>query len=301
MKEILPLQKLDWTNYLNIVDFIDSSEFIKEFWSPIAIMSWEFYNFKFYIHSFNDVILFYIYDPHKNNYCLSTCFYQNNFQLSNYREIILNDLKILNKNLNPEIEFNQISIQMIQDWKLDLNKFEVINYVSNYIYYLDSFKEFDGKKLQKKRNNLHHFLKQNYEIKIVNIKEIFKNELIEFCTNSMLITNQSIDERELNVYKQFINYEMDKSNKYVGIGIYLNNTLSAITLCYLRKEICEVIIERADKNIRGLYQYLISSNIKFNNINQKYMDRQDDNGNSLLAQSKNSYHPIDKIRRYYSK
>ena len=117
----------------------------------------------------------------------------------------------------------------------------------------------------------------------------------------MLSTNQSINERELNVYKQFINYEMDKSNKYVGIGIYLNNTLSAITLCYLRKEICEVIIERADKNIRGLYQYLISSNIKFNNINQKYMDRQDDNGNSLLAQSKNSYHPIDKIRRYYSK
>lgn len=303
MIEIYPLQKLDWSNYLDIVEYLDQNEFVQEFWSPIAITSWIFYGFDFYFHALDDVVLFYIHSPYNDNnsYLLSTCFYKQDFQLSNFENIILQDLKQLNNKEILKINYDQISWSMIHDWKLDVNNFEKYNYVCNYIYLLDNLKNFAGKNLQKKRNNLHHFLNTNSEIKVVPIQVINKDEILEFCKANMLETNGEIDTNELNVYRQFIKYEMNKTSRYIGIAVYIADILVGITLCYLRKNICEVIIERAKKSIRGLYQYLISENLKYHQVQQKYMDRQDDNAQPMLAKSKDSYHPIYKIKKYYSK
>lgn len=294
------LQELNWNNYLELIKFIDEHDFIEEFWSPIAIMSWKFYGFDFYFHILNDesAIIFYIKNVNSNIFSISSSFYNKNFKYQEKINFIQEDLFKLNK--NREISFDQISINMINDWNLD-NNFHEINYVSNYIYNLETLKTFAGKKLQKKRNHLNYFLNNNKDISIKKIQDVNSNDILEYCNFHIKTYSEQFNKNELDVYNQFINCEMKKSNNFVGIVIYQNNKIIALTLCYLRKNICEVIIEKANKEIRGLYQFLISENLKLNNINQQYMDRQDDANSEQLAKSKMQYNPIYTIKRYSSK
>ena len=53
----------------------------------------------------------------------------------------------------------------------------------------------------------------------------------------------------------------------------------------------EVLFEKADKEYRGLYQYLIVNNIKLNNVKSEIMDREDDNNVEAIRMSKESYRP----------
>lgn len=300
MNDIYKLQPLTHNNYLELTTFIDDHNYVEKFWSPIAMLEYKSYGLEFYFHILEDesAIIFYAKGTKNNKWKISTSFYIKNFSLNKINQVISEDLQILNNDLTRE--YKQISSSMITDWQLDKNNIYEMPYISNYIYKLDVFKTFAGKKLQKKRNHLNYFLLNNSNIVVKNIKELNNQEILDFCMKHMINYSQQYNESEINSYQHIINVDMKKNSNFVGIAIYINNQLEALTLCYLRKNICEVIIEKANKNIRGIYQYLIKENLIFNNINQEYMDRQDDYGLDYLTKSKMSYYPIITEHRYSS-
>lgn len=304
MKINFQLQPLTWDNYLDLTKYIDDSDYDLEFWSPIAIMNWIFYGIDFYFHCLenNQGIIFYLRHQRYGDkkWKVSTCFYKKeNLNLDLFHNVFKNDLKKLNG--NEEIKYNNISEQMIEDFKIDKNSIRKINYISNYIYETDTLKTFRGKKLQKKRNHLNFFL-NNYatHIEAKHLNEISDNKILEYCQNHILEFQEKENETEINSYRRLVEIERHKDSNYKGIAVILEDKIVALTMCYLRKNICDILIEKANKNTRGVYQFLVSQNLIINNVNQKYVDREDDNGNEMLTKSKMSYHPIYTIKRYMS-
>lgn len=301
MNNIYKLQPLTYSNYLELASFIDNHNYIEKFWSPIAMLEYKSYGLEFYFHILEDekAIIFYGKGTSNRKWKISTSFYTQDFSLDLINKIISEDLQVLNNNLDRE--YKQISKSMIIDWKLDKNSIYEMPYVSNYVYKTEAFKTFAGKKLQKKRNHLNYFLLNNQNVVVKNIKELTSEQILAFCIKHMTNYSQKYNESEIESYKHIVNDDMKNNTNFVGVAIYIENQLEALTLCYLRKDICEVIIEKANKEIRGLYQFLIRENLLFNNINQEYMDRQDDYDLDYLTKSKMSYYPIITERRYSSK
>ena len=105
----------------------------------------------------------------------------------------------------------------------------------------------------------------------------------------------------MKFYRDLILKEIDATNDYVGLIVLINKKIVGITICYLRKDICEIVLEKAEHEITGLYQFLIQQNLLVNNIEKKYIDRQDDAFVEGLRKSKLSYYPIVIVTRYSSK
>ena len=108
------------------------------------------------------------------------------------------------------------------------------------------------------------------------------------------------DETRENEIKSYIDTlkQINKSNLYSGIVIYIDKKICGFTLGFLNNQTYEIIIEKAERDIRGLFPYLIKKNLEINNINSKFIDRLDDLGLEHLKKSKLSYHPIICVERF---
>lgn len=291
------IKDLTWENYLEINDYIKSNNFKHDFFSTIQFIQWQYYGLIFKFRIIENVIIFYV-KIKEQNWKLSYSFYNENFDVNETKKIIKDDLIKLNGSDNISI-FN-FSQEAINDWQLNQYEKEQSQIVSNYIYELESFKTFTGKKMVKKRNHLNYFLSQNHNVNIINIKDVDTNDIIKFTEDLFIKNETEINQSEINDYKELLN-QMKIDNRYSGICCYIDNIMVGYTLGFLNNEVYEIAIEKARKDIRGLYQYIIKTNLNFNNINGKYVDREDDLGDVNLAKSKDSYHPIFKIFRYHIK
>ena len=301
------MKDLDWNNYLEILEYISHNNYVEKWMSTIALVTYSYYGLdvKFYITE-NKEIIFFINvtkstnanDQLKNQWLVSQIFYFENSDINNLKNEINKQLMILNNRLDHF--YYNISQEMINFLGLPDNLFQPLKYVSNYIYPLQNLKTFAGKKMQKKRNHLNFFIKQNHNYEIKNIKEVDQKEILEYFEYHMHEFSDEYRKYELDIYKELITNQMHKSSNFSGIVIYIDNKIVAVTLGYLNRNIYEIIIEKANKNIDGLYQFLIKSNLEINDINCEFIDRQDDAGIEALAKSKHSYHPLHEILRYFS-
>lgn len=290
------MEQLKWDNYLSIQNDIENLNIEKEYFSSLSLLMWTYYEYEIKYEYFNKDIIFFTRNLKKHkNWKISVIYYDRN---SNKEDILKQAINLL-KSLNNDnvIQMESISKQMIEDF--NLNNLDIIEepYTSNFIYMLENFKTYRGKKLQKKRNHLNFFIKSNHNYKIVDIKNVSKNEIKGFLEIHMKKNGDEYRKHELNIYEKIINDELN-NDRYSGIVIYIDNEIKGLTLGFLRKNIYEIVIEKAFKDIRGLYQFLIQANLLFNDINAIYMDREDDGGIIELEKSKLSYYPEEIIKRF---
>ena len=182
------------------------------------------------------------------------------------------------------------------------NKFNYIEDRDNfdYIYEGESLRTLTGKKNQKKRNHLNYFLKEydNTEYKVLNESNF--NECIELLDSWMdnkEIGNELETEKKA-IEKIFKNYKHLKDKIKVG-GIYIDNKLQAFSIGeMLTDDMALIHIEKANQDIRGLYQY-INQQFIVNEFNEaKLINREEDLGIEGLRKAKLSYHPIKFTEKY---
>lgn len=290
------IEDLCWNNYLELNDYLKNKNFNFDYFSTIQLIQWQYYGSKFKFHKLDQVVIFYIKIKEFKNWKLFNSFYMKGFNLEETIKVIKNDLNILNNNSN--IEIIDFSHQSIKDWKLEDYQLIQSNYISNYIYNLESLKTFSGKRMVKKRNHLNAFLKQNYNVDVQNLKDANFNEIIEF---TLYLNNKYSNEsrkNEVQVYKEFLFNQYKKDKRFNGTVFYIDKKMVGYTFGFINKNIYEIIIEKAEKDIRGLYQFIIKSNLIFHNIKCELIDREDDLGNPMIAKSKHSYHPIEEVKRF---
>ena len=301
--------KLTWNNY----EFVEQ---IKEDINPgqqistLTLLLWTYYGYDIYFEYLKDknIVLFYaqaneelkVIEQNK----IATQFIGKFFIIFAYFDAKKYDwttlipiaLEALKTNFKKEF---LLAINGIQDENylnnLSQFNFELIySWYSNFIYETQSLKYFCGKILQKKRNNLNFFIKNfknDYEI----IKYNPKFHLHEVCT----FLKEWDVKNFINSKRMLVNSNSDlllntQTNPYFMGSLLIKKSINKIvgfTLVYTRPNIAEILIEQTDREIRGMYQYLLSQNLIINNINNWLIDRQDGAWSDNISASKLSYAP----------
>ena len=169
-----------------------------------------------------------------------------------------------------------------------------------YIYDAESLRTLSGRKNKKKRNHVNTFLnlyKNRYEYKLLE-KENFEEclELIDRWEESS--GHKELDEEILSIKEVFENYEKLKDNVKIA-GVYIDNKLEAFTIGEkINENIALIHIEKANQNIKGLYQYINQQFLLNEFPNVKYVNREEDLGLDGLREAKLSYHPCKFIEKY---
>lgn len=187
------------------------------------------------------------------------------------------------------------------------NRFEYIEErdLFDYIYDAESLRELQGKKNQKKRNHLNYFLKEydgRFEYKALNSEN--SRECIELMNrwSSLKEENgefdQGMDDESEGISKIFDNYEELKDKVKVS-GVYIDGKLEAFTIGeLLNPDMALVHIEKANQDIRGLYQYINQQFILNEFENVDFVNREEDLGIEGLRKAKLSYHPSRFVEKY---
>ncbi|MDW8802524.1 phosphatidylglycerol lysyltransferase domain-containing protein [Clostridium sp. A1-XYC3] len=167
----------------------------------------------------------------------------------------------------------------------------------DYIYESKALSSLSGKKLHKKKNHYNYFIKNyNYEVAPIT------SELIQPCIKS------AREWCHKHVCKGYLLYELrsieemlrNSSNlDFIGMVVYVEGKLSAFTIGEKINENMAIIhIEKADPDIRGLYNFINKTFIEDHFMEVPYINREQDLGIEGLRQAKLTYVPIKLAKKF---
>lgn len=167
----------------------------------------------------------------------------------------------------------------------------------DYLYDAEKLRTFSGKQLQKKRNLINNFYK-NYEGRYR--YEDLSHENIAKVKEFVL--SLEADTETLYVERAGILLVLDLFEKleYKGGVIFIDDQVEAMIIASkLNDQMIQENIEKADKDIPGLYQVMMKEFFSRNYLEATCINREDDMGLEDLRYSKLSYRPIGFIEKYY--
>lgn len=164
---------------------------------------------------------------------------------------------------------------------------------SEYLYPIDKFMTFAGRKLEKKRNHLNFFVNNYSPFEVEPISEGNIPELIAFT----IAFGTKHDDSELAIYECRQVLEVLRNyDRYPFDGIVLRKDGNILGYSFGERtgDTFHVHAEKGDISYRGVYQAIASRMAQA--VNEKYpevrfLNREDDMGFESLRQSKLSYHP----------
>ncbi len=167
----------------------------------------------------------------------------------------------------------------------------------DYIYESESLISLSGKKLHKKKNNYNHFIKNyNYETSPITA------ELIQPCIKS------AREWCHRHICKGYLLYELKaieellKNNSvlnFKGMVVFVDGKISAFTIGEKVNENMVIIhIEKADSDIRGLYNFINKAFVEAYFSDVPYINREQDLGIEGLRSAKESYVPIKLAKKF---
>lgn len=169
----------------------------------------------------------------------------------------------------------------------------------DYIYNSEDLAYLKGRKFAKKKNKISNFKKlYNYTYEKIDKKNL--EEVIAFqmrwcqnkeCSETLILRNEHLG--IINVLKNF-----DKLDCVGGVLRVENEIVAYAIGEILNKNYGVVHIEKGINEIIGSYQMINLLFAENELINCKYINREDDFGNLGLREAKNSYHPVEMLKKY---
>lgn len=174
-----------------------------------------------------------------------------------------------------------------------INNSEYIDKWKEYLYPIDRFLHFSGKKMEKKRNHLNYFYNNYDDISVAKLDETNLSEAIEFTKNFEISHNDNVlatyeNEQTVKVLQEYGKYP------FLGICIKLGDSIKGISFGEKIGDTFFIHVEKGDIGYRGIYQALasgLSQLVKEKYPDVAYLNREEDMGDDNLRQSKLSYHP----------
>ncbi len=175
--------------------------------------------------------------------------------------------------------------------------------LKDYLYSGNALRTLSGKKLHKKKNNLNYFTKTyegRYEYSTMCCSD--RDEVFSFLDRWRIAKADDIEEHleaEVNGIHSILK-NCSILNIHMGC-VRVDGVMEAFTIgSYNQFEDMVIVhIEKANPNIRGLYQYINREFLLREFPDAGLVNREDDMGLDNLRQAKLSYDPIGYARKYY--
>ena len=174
--------------------------------------------------------------------------------------------------------------------------------LKDYLYDGEALRTLAGKKLHKKKNHLNAFVKEykgRYEYRKLCCPD--RQDVWQFLD---LWREQKGDNVEEHLdYEVKGIHEILKNCSSLSIrmgGIYIDGNLEAFTIgsYNAREDMAIIHIEKANPEIRGLYQFINQQFLVHEFADTSLVNREDDLGLEGLRKAKLSYNPIGYARKY---
>ncbi len=176
----------------------------------------------------------------------------------------------------------------------------------DYLYSANDLRKLRGRSYSSKRNHINGFMSEyadRYEFRPLNKADFKKCREMLKDWKSEKIEQSDIDHKYLR--KHFLATGLNNLlNNYDYLdykisGIFVDGELEGFTIgSLLQKNIAQIHVEKANFNIRGIYQVLNQEFLKEEFPKVKYVNREDDAGVKGLRRAKSSYNPISMIKKY---
>ncbi|MDE7412173.1 MAG: phosphatidylglycerol lysyltransferase domain-containing protein [Muribaculaceae bacterium] len=171
-----------------------------------------------------------------------------------------------------------------------------------YMYNIEQFLRFSGKKMEKKRNHLNYFMNHfaDYEMEILDGSRTQKDQLVEFNEKFNLYhkDGDTFDYESNAIGRAIEEYER---YPFFGLLIRYEGHIIGYTFGEAVGDTFIIHAEKGDIEYRGVYQALsslLSREVAEIYPEIRYLNREDDMGNDYLRQSKLSYHPTKFIAKW---
>ena len=178
--------------------------------------------------------------------------------------------------------------------------FERTPYNDDYIYDRQMLQTLSGKKMQKRRNHYNSFLKNypHYVYRDLDITDDF--ETILSCLNRWENEKDNLSESMTSEVRGIMSLLSSKHllDFEVG-GIFIEGQMEAFIIASrLKHSTIQIHVEKANKEIRGLYPAILKEMLEHHFPDEKYVNREEDMGLENLRKSKQSLHPVKMIYKY---
>lgn len=173
----------------------------------------------------------------------------------------------------------------------------------DYVYDAEKLRTFSGKKYHKKKNHLNSFKRGyegRYEFRLLSKKN--EQEILGFLEKWKQNKSDSEEHEFIESEAKGIKFILDNEKIFdykIG-GVYIDNVLEAFCIgnYYEQEDMVYLPVEKANPEIRGLYQYICSQFLITAFPNAGKENREDDMGLEGLRKSKLSYNPIYMVEKY---
>lgn len=187
------------------------------------------------------------------------------------------------RNLNP------IRVEPLTDW-------------GDYLYDAQMLATVAGKKMSKKRNHVRQFLRAYPEWKAVEMTPENAHEAMEFMDIFDLegdSTDMARAERELS--RRMINFIAKGDKNLEGMILYADGKVGAYTIGDVKGDTLFVHVEKATRGVNSSYEminYVFAKAMTEKYPEIKFINREDDSGDLGLRMAKESYHPVEILKKY---
>lgn len=204
---------------------------------------------------------------------------------------------------NLDLEFSAVPEYALEDMsKLNPLRVEELTDWGDYLYNAESLATVAGKKMSKKRNHVHQFLRAYPDWKAVEMTPENAGDALAFMDIFDLegdTSDMAVAERELS--RRLIEKIAEGDEQLEGMILYADGKVGAYTIGDVKGDTLFVHVEKATRAVNSSYEminYVFAKAMTEKYPEIKYINREDDSGDIGLRMAKESYHPVEILKKY---
>jgi len=173
----------------------------------------------------------------------------------------------------------------------------------DYVYRTDDLMQLKGNRYAGKRNLIHQFMREydhRDRLTVEDLKPADTDACLTFLEHWCRLRQCDQDE-SLACEKRALTHALTYMEilECAGVIVRIDGVISAVAIMSILHERMGVLnFEKAFSNIRGLYQFLDNECAKRLFSRYEFINKESDMNIAELAQSKKSYHPVQRIKSY---
>lgn len=177
-----------------------------------------------------------------------------------------------------------------------------IDDMADYLYSAESLSTLSGKKYGKKRNHVNQFLAAYPDWSVEPLTPLNADEALRFMDEIDAEGDNvpmAVAERKLN--REVLRNIMDGDAVYMGIILRGKGEMLGFTVGDIKGDTLFVHIEKALREAPGAFEMInktFAAMVTADHPEIKFINREDDSGDMGLRLAKQSYHPVEMLKKY---